>query len=137
MGLIMEPFIVCQNCGEKSSTKSGFCVKCGAKLPLEKKPRQEQEKDLLPRTFHSLSIKEKIWLWVWEKWDEKNRSAKNSIIGITGIIGIIGILAVISGLVSISSDVDFGLERIGAGIFIVIIGLFLGIFMLLADWNGV
>lgn len=126
----MEPFIVCQNCGEKSSTKSDFCVKCGAKLPLEKKPIQEQERDILPSIFLFLLLS------AWEKWDEKSRGVKNSIICEMILFGIIGILVVISGLVSISSDVDSGLQRIGSGIIVVIIGLFVGIMMLLADWNG-
>ncbi|UCG89868.1 MAG: zinc ribbon domain-containing protein [Candidatus Heimdallarchaeota archaeon] len=43
----MEPYFMCQNCGEKTSTNFSYCRKCGAELSsVEKTPQSAQETDL-------------------------------------------------------------------------------------------
>lgn len=47
----MELYVVCQNCGEKTSTNFSYCRKCGAKLSLMKKiPPSSQKTSLLTST---------------------------------------------------------------------------------------
>ena len=44
----MEPYVVCKDCGEKTSTNFSYCRKCGAELALVKKMHQSTKETVLP-----------------------------------------------------------------------------------------
>lgn len=44
----MEPYVVCKDCGEKTSTNFAYCGKCRAELPLVKKIHQSAQETVLP-----------------------------------------------------------------------------------------